>query len=153
MKVTSAEESPQRSVERKTAISYATSPDETISQLPGLERRTYSRLNSKVHLCYKAFKSKEDLVKRGFKPEQLSITVDISGGGLLFLSDESLPIGSTLELKIELPDEEPIECLARIVRIEEEKKGQYRIGVCFLDLSSAERARLNRYVVQGEVYF
>ena len=61
-------------------------------------------------------------------------------------------LGSILELKIDLPDSgASIVCLAKVLRVElkdedpEEKKGFY-ISVCFLDISSAERVRLNKYV-------
>lgn len=114
MKVTSAEEH-SRILERKTPIFSSHLPNETISH-SGSEKRRYQRLNSKINLSYKVFKSKDDLLKRGFWSEQLSVTKDISAGGLLFYADEPLPIGSILELNLELPDgKEPIECLARIV--------------------------------------
>ena len=61
-------------------------------------------------------------------------------------------MGSILELRIDLPDAgQPIVCLAKVLRVElkdEEgntKRGFY-ISVCFLDISGAERARLNKYV-------
>ncbi|MEI6631292.1 MAG: PilZ domain-containing protein, partial [bacterium] len=111
------------------------------------------RLSSKINLRYKAFKSQEELIKRGFKPEQLSVTRDISAGGMLFVSNEPLDIGSILEMKIELPDnEEPIECLARVVRIDEAGDvNSYNVAVCFLDITGAQRSRLNKYIkTEGE---
>jgi hypothetical protein len=145
MKVTSQEEH-SRDIERKTPIFSSHLPDETISSL-GSEKRRYQRLNSKINLSYKVLKSKDDLLKRGLSPEQLSVTKNISAGGLLFYADEPLPIGSILELNLELPDgKEPIECLARTVRIDEmEEEKKYNIAVCFLDITGAERTRLNKY--------
>ena len=159
MKVTSAEE--QLDLEKKAQVfSSGLFPDdtsgsrlcrekETNTPPPGwTEKRSYQHLNSKVNLRYKVFKSQGELLRRGFTPEQLSVTKDISAGGLLFFSDEVLPIGSILELNLELPNgQESIECLARVVRVEEiEEEKNYHIAVCFLDIAGAQRARLNRYV-------
>jgi type II secretory ATPase GspE/PulE/Tfp pilus assembly ATPase PilB-like protein len=146
MKVTSAEEQPD--LEKKAQVFSSGLLKETNTLPPGwTEGRSYQRLNSKVNLRYKVFKSQGELLRRGFTPEQLSVTKNISAGGLLFYADEPLPIGSILELKIELPDgKEPIECLARTIRIDEiEEEENYNIAVCFLDITSAERTRLNKY--------
>lgn len=87
------------------------------------------------------------MLKRGIVPEHLSVTENISAGGMLLYVDEPLPVGSILELKLELPSEsDSIECLARVVRIETTAEKSYLIAVCFLDLSGAERSRLNKYV-------
>jgi c-di-GMP-binding flagellar brake protein YcgR len=148
MKVTSAEEQMDY-IEKKTEAYFNTFPNEITHTPSGFERRTYIRLNSKVNLRYALVKSKEEaLKKRGLTPEQLSVTKNISAGGLLFVADEELPLGSFLELKLELPDGEgQIECLAKVVRIEEiESDRNYDIAVCFLDLTGAERNRLNKYI-------
>ncbi|OGX21858.1 MAG: hypothetical protein A3K54_01315 [Omnitrophica WOR_2 bacterium RBG_13_44_8] len=113
------------------------------------DRRVYKRLDSKIKIRYKVFKSQEELLQRGFTREQLSTIKNISAGGLLFAADEALPVGAILELKIEMQDgDAAIDCLARIVRVSEvtgDEEG-YDIAVCFLDITSAQRARLDRYV-------
>jgi len=151
MKVTSAEE--QLDLEKKAQVFSSGLLKETNTFLPGrAEERSYQRLNSKVNLRYKVFKSQGELLRRGFTPEQLGVTKDISAGGLLLFSDEVLPLGSILELNLELPNAgESIECLARVVRVEEiEEEKNYHIAVCFLDITGAQRARLNRYVEGGD---
>jgi len=130
----------------------AGNPSEKAPFLPtGQERRVYHRLDSKVNIRYKVFKSVQDLSKGKITPEHLSVSKDISAGGVLFVSDESLSVGSILELKIELPDgKEPIESMARVVRVEEKEEGKhYDVAVCFLDITSAERVRLNKYIDAG----
>ena len=116
-------------------------------QKSNMGRRVYSRLGTKVNISYKVLDSKEKSAKR-FSAERFSTTEDISAGGLAFTVSESKPVGSLLEMKIDLPDANaPIECLAKIVRVEEvEANKLYALAVCFLDLPSAQRARLNRYV-------
>ena len=151
MKVTSGVE--YSAVEKKaqlpTAADFQKEEDsQSLSQSLTLGGRVYSRLNSKVNLSYRIFKTPEELSKQGLTPEQLSVTKNISAGGLLFVANEPLPINAILELKIELPDgEKPIECLAKIVRIEEMAPDMtYDIAACFLDITGAQRVRLNRYV-------
>ena len=146
MKVTSIEE--QIDIEKNPQVSRAEPSEDDILKPSQFDKRAYTRLSCEANLRYKVFKSQQDLIKRGFNPEQLSVTKDISAGGLLFVSNEPVPIGSILELKIELPDsKELIECLARVVRIEEREADQnYNIAVCFLDITGAQKARMNKYV-------
>ncbi len=112
------------------------------------ERRVFIRLNNNINLRYKIFRTEEELFSRGFRPEQFSITQNISAGGLLFLSNEELAFGSVLEISIDLPvGQETVQCLARVVRASEsQKKGMFDIAVCFLDLTGAQRAKLEQYV-------
>ena len=147
MKTTSTEE--RRGIKEEGGVSlYPDYSKKERAQGVGADRRTYSRLTAEVNLRYRVFKSKEELLKRGYAPEQHSVTKNISAGGLVFVSDELLPIGAIAELNIELPDGgKPIECLARIVRIEEiEPEKTYDTAACFLDIASAQRARLNKYI-------
>ncbi len=112
------------------------------------DRRVYLRLEAKVNIHYQVFESEADLAARGFKPEQISITKNISAGGLLFVADRSLPAGALLDVRIELPDAgKPVECLARVIRVDENKQGHfYNVAVCFLDITSSDRARVGKYV-------
>jgi type II secretion system protein E len=112
------------------------------------KKRVYKRLDSRHNLRYKVFKTSEELLKRRYTPEQRSVTENISAGGLLFFSRQPLSMGAILELAIELPDEEkPIECLGRVVRVEEvEANKRYDIAVCYLDITSAQRVRLDKYI-------
>lgn len=112
------------------------------------DRRTFIRLPSNINLRYKVFRNEEELFSRGFRPEEFSLTRNISAGGLLFISREPLVFGSVLELNVDLPvNQETIQCLARVVRVSEsDNKGIFEIGVCFLDLTGAQRAKLEQYV-------
>ena len=58
--------------------------------------------------------------------------LDVSEGGLLFLSDRKLPLYSPVKLKIHLPNE-TLDAIAKIARIiPDEKGGGYRIGAYFM---------------------
>ena len=146
MKVTPSE---GRDDTEREAVVVPVSP--AAEEAPGvspLERRRYARLDCKDNLRYKVIKSQEELLKKGFTAEQLSVTKNISAGGLLFIADEYIPVGSALELNIELSDgEEPVECLGRVVRVEElAEEKNYDVAVCFLAISGAQKGRLNKYV-------
>ncbi len=147
MKVTSAEESAY-ALEDKAEMLAANSDQEEEAGLSDAEKRVYERLSSKVNIRFKVYKTKEELMKKGYTLEQLCVTSNISAGGILFVSVGLIPRGAFLELTLELPDaQDPVECLARIVRAEEtDKENIYNIAVCFLDITSAQRLRLNRYV-------
>jgi type II secretory ATPase GspE/PulE/Tfp pilus assembly ATPase PilB-like protein len=146
MRVTSAEDNKEQEKEAPVvAVEYSSS----LTQLPeDLERRVYFRLDSSINIRYKVFRSQEELIKRGFKPDEFSITKNISAGGLVFISSEALPLGSILELNIDLPHgEETVQCLAKVVRVEIVlQNNKFDIAVCFLDLTGAQRARLDKYV-------
>jgi type II secretory ATPase GspE/PulE/Tfp pilus assembly ATPase PilB-like protein len=143
MRVTTAEESKEQQGSR-AAGEQAVSADAAFLN----DRRVFIRLNNNINLRYKVFRNEEELFKRGFRPEEFSITQNISAGGLLFISNESLAFGSILEINVDLPvAQETVVCLARVVRASEsEKKGMFDIAVCFLDLTGAQRAKLEQYV-------
>lgn len=112
------------------------------------ELRTYTRIDAKLNVRYKIVKT---VGKQDVHPDQtehLSVTKSVSAGGVLFVSDESLPVATILELKLELPGEEkPIECLARVARVEEiDLEKIYHIGVYFLDVSGSQRLKIDAFV-------
>ncbi len=151
MKMTPAEKG-ETVTGKKSWMSSVNLSKEESSKVEGSERRVYSRLDTKVNIRFQAFETKEELLKHGFTPEQLSVTKNISAGGLFFVSREPIAVGSVLEMKIELPNtSEVIECLAKVLRVEEvEEEKIYNVKVNFLDLSSAQRTKLNKYVENTE---
>ncbi|MBU2257608.1 MAG: Flp pilus assembly complex ATPase component TadA [Candidatus Omnitrophica bacterium] len=151
MRVTSIEEIREKPREEIISPGIAIREDEQSRPLLDSERRIYNRLGSKINLRYKPFKNVQELTDRGFTLEQLSVTRNISAGGILFVSSEIINIGTFLELKLELPNnEEVVNCLARVVRVEELAEGKsYDVAGVFLDITSAQRARLDKYVIKG----
>jgi general secretion pathway protein E len=146
MRVTSVEEEKAR--EKETAPFV---PESLASQNPvpeELERRIYIRLDNSINVRFKVFRSQEELAKRGFKPEEFSITKNISAGGLVFIASEALTPGVILELNIDLPGgEETIQCLAKVIRVEDmQQNNKYDIAVCFLDLTGGQRQKLDKFV-------
>jgi len=148
MKVTSAEEQFQLLEANPPKVNALAMGQDEAAASSEPDKRVYNRLNAKANLRYQVFKSEEELNKRGFSVENFSVTKNLSAGGLLFVAGEPLPIGGVLELRLGLPDkDEPVECLARVVRVDEIEPGKiYNIAVCLLDITSAQRTRVNKYV-------
>ena len=157
MKLTETEDEQQE--EPSSFVPVSVEEPETPPKKPAGEpnrmqkcKRVYARLNTKVNVSYKIVTVKGKSFRPKDLKEQYSTTEGISAGGLQFISNEAISLGSILELKIDLPDaDDPIVCLAKVLRVElkdedpQTRKGFY-ISVCFLDISSAERVRLNKYV-------
>ena len=137
--------------EDKTSRYESAQASQEQSAVQGLDesdRRVYFRLDSSVNVRYTVFRSPEELTARGVKPEEFSITKNLSAGGILFISRESLAYGTILEMFIDLPQgQETIQCFAKVIRTDEVgKNNMYDIAVCFLDMTTAQRNRLDKYV-------
>ncbi|HEX8244513.1 MAG TPA: PilZ domain-containing protein [Longimicrobium sp.] len=76
--------------------------------------------------------------------------VNVSVGGLSFVSDQELEVGSTIGIRITEVDP-PFEARARVVWSSPEQ-GRHCIGVRFLDASDAFRARMVEQVCSIERY-
>jgi len=64
-------------------------------------------------------------------------TANISAGGLLFHLDYELTVGSLLELRFELPqDNDLVKAVAEIRHVEQEADERYLIGVTFLEVKN-----------------
>ncbi|MFH1753582.1 MAG: ATPase, T2SS/T4P/T4SS family [Candidatus Omnitrophota bacterium] len=144
MQVTSAEEE-LGDLSKKAQVSAAVQAGNEFS---GRDKRIFERVSKKLNMRYNIYKLKEEFIEGGPTKERFSVTKNLSAGGLLFVSNFPLPVGSVLELKIELPDAEPpVQCLGRVVREEETNMDKsYDIGLYFLDITSANRARIKKYI-------
>lgn len=147
LRVTSAEE--EMAIGKTSQYLGAGQVESQVNPLPaGAERRVYRRLDKRVNVRYKIFEAENELIKRKNIIEGSGATKNISAGGLLFIAHEKIAIAAILELKIELPNSDDlIECLARVIRVEEllEHK-DYDVAVCFLDLTSTDRTKLEKYI-------
>jgi len=122
--------------------------EESVSQKDLADSRIYPRRDLRLNLRFRVIKSTIDLLKNELNIEQFSVTKNISCGGLLFVFNQAIPVSSILEIKLEIPgDPQPIECLARVTRIEETEENKvYEVAACFLDLTSQQRARLEKFL-------
>lgn len=113
-------------------------------------QRSYPRIEDHIRMRYRLLKKDPKdpsfLLSDGI--EYPTHTIDISAAGLRFTSKEALEIGSILEIKIQLGSDYPsIDCLAKVCRVEEdEDKNVFGIVTYYLDISSADRTVINKYV-------
>jgi c-di-GMP-binding flagellar brake protein YcgR len=116
---------------------------ESIEKLDMPDRRVYARFDIQLPVWFNQYKpeheSEFDIQGR---------TINISAGGIFFKTDRSFQPGITIELMLELSEnDEDIQCLARVVRCElDEQEKNYRIAVNFLDISRPERNRLSEFM-------
>ena len=112
------------------------------------ERRIFKRLEEKINMHYRVVDPDKAAVSRTVGHDKVTVTEDLSAGGLLFFAAKPLVKGTILSLKVELLDgAEPLECLAKVERSKRSELAEgYDVAVCFLDLKGSERGRINKYV-------
>ncbi len=114
------------------------------------EKRKFARLNILVDVAYK----KQDAVKE----EKLTLTKNISKGGICFIGYESLRESDIIDLQIYLPeDKNPVSAMARVVWVKEfligeiPKGKRYDVGVEFVQISEEDKTRIDRYILTHTV--
>jgi len=88
-----------------------------------------------------------------FNPINLATTIDISGGGLCFLTNDPIEAGQILDMEINLPDREPVFCQIKVVRLQQPdgKKGTTtKVFSTYLDLTEAQRDRIISFVLEKQ---
>lgn len=116
---------------------------ESIEKLDMPDRRIFARINMQLPVWFNRFKPGHD---SEFDVE--GETINISAGGILFKTGRSFQPGITIELMLELSDnDEDIQCLARVIRCDlDEQERTCNIAVSFLDLTHPERNRLSEFL-------
>lgn len=116
--------------------------------------RVYPRLNIKSNIRYSVYhQDKSDFQKfRTNEVQHSSITKDISAGGVRFISGYALPVGTILDMSLQLPNEkEGVHCLAKVCRVEDDAfSAMFHLVAFFLDISSSDRSRLEDFV-EGQI--
>ena len=78
-------------------------------------------------------------------------TVNISGGGVLLETVESLDVGSELRLGFFLPGHATrINCRSSVVRKETQEGGIHRYGLSFLEVADGDRRVIDGFVAQHD---
>lgn len=108
---------------------------------PNQDRRLRKRVRSRFTVRYR-------LRDEVGSSEHTAETADISSNGLAFLTPFSMPIGSLLEIQIEIPVlDQAITTGARVTRLHEiEKDKTCLVGVTFESLSNSNERAIEAYV-------
>lgn len=91
------------------------------------DSRRFPRLRSACSFRYKQVKA-EGILGDSAK----ALTVNISGGGVCFETEESIPAGSMLAVELDLPDNEcPVVSLGRVAWCRPSDSGKFDVGMEF----------------------
>ncbi|MCS6897491.1 MAG: PilZ domain-containing protein, partial [Nitrospira sp.] len=78
-------------------------------------------------------------------------TVNISGGGISFVTPQQFNAGDRLAIKVILPPFMPIHAAARVIRSSPEPEGRgFTLAAEFVDLGADEQDHLVRYILQTQ---
>jgi diguanylate cyclase (GGDEF)-like protein len=107
------------------------------------ERREHSRLEASLSGRFSVVEKRSHAL----------VTRNVSEAGILFHSQEPMPGGSLVRLRLSLPPGEPIECAVRVMRVLGARDG-FEIGTQIIHMAGAHRRRFRQFLKQlkaGEV--
>lgn len=118
-----------------------------------VQRRQYFRVNKPAVACH------YQILERG-KAEHDELPVegmvwDLSGSGIgiIIKSPRTIYSGSEIKLKIELPQENPIEVVGEVVRAFPRSvlRNEYFLGVNFVKIKERDRDKIIKYITQEQL--
>ena len=114
------------------------------------DSRVYNRVKIKMDIRYAVYHQDKTNPQK-FRTNEIqhsSVTKDISAGGVRFVSGYALPIGTILDMTIQVPDgKSSVRCLGKVCRVEDDAfSAMFHLVAFFLDISSSDRSRLNDFV-------
>ncbi|MCX5711026.1 MAG: PilZ domain-containing protein [Candidatus Omnitrophica bacterium] len=127
----------------------------------GKDRRRYQRLNVNFTAFYKV-NSPPVLRTQLGEGEIETSTLDVSKGGISFLSKHNLPPWSTLLMKLfmfKMDDQgtvsfsEPIEVMGEVRSCVPSEDSDYRVGVCFKEMPKEHGIELDRTLESALKYY
>jgi len=118
------------------ALYVAKSRGKNQVHLYGQNRRSYRRIDAQLD-------GKFCLLATEHHP---LTTLNLSEGGLLFLADRSLPVGSLIDINITLPGGRAIASSGRVIRVEDRGSGKYEAAIRVIDMPARDQALLGEYL-------
>ncbi|AZR73857.1 hypothetical protein BBF96_10940 [Anoxybacter fermentans] len=116
------------------------------AEVKRIQRREFVRLEINIPLYYRLIDESEKIPlesdSSGSRQYIKTYTLDISGGGVRFYSDEIMEVNSNLEIKLGLKGIEEEVIFGKIVRNQEKEEGGYEVGVAFESISSSVQDRI-----------
>ncbi|MFP4473032.1 MAG: ATPase, T2SS/T4P/T4SS family [Candidatus Omnitrophota bacterium] len=136
-------------VEEKEGVVEKVVSEKILQTENTFDLRTYARAQARLTVRYKIYHQDREHPTRltTNQIEHSSVTKDISAGGIRFVSGYALPVGTVLDLSLYIEKGRHIQCMARVCRVEDDTfSAMFYISAFYLDLSSADRVRLEDYV-------
>lgn len=108
-------------------------------ELYGNDRRSFSRVHTVINGEF-----------RQMSPESHPLeTLDVSGGGLRFRSDRSMPLGSLVDVDLLVAEnDESIRLAGRVVDSKEGDGGNFEVAVRVVEIDPEDRRHLGMYLRQ-----
>lgn len=128
---------------------YLLSPPEKLKRK---QRRRFFRLPCSLEIHYKVISSGDAGATEEGEPSQKAMAADLSGGGLLLVTNRELPPGAVLLLRLFLEskkEKKEIQLKGRVVRFSPFKIGRavrHRYGIEFIELSERTRDEIIRFL-------
>jgi diguanylate cyclase (GGDEF)-like protein len=118
------------------ALYVAKSRGKNQVHLYGQNRRSYRRIDATLagRFCLLAAESHP------------LTTLNLSEGGLLFLADRSLPVGSLIDIGVTLPGGRAIASSGRVIRVEDRGAGKYEAAVRIIEMPARDQGLLTEYL-------
>ena len=120
------------------------------------EKRIFERVSSQILIKYKVcngpFISHQPHKRRPPADKDAEsppvVSKDISGEGILFTTNEYLPISTILRMEMEIPGvPTPVKAFGEVVRIEEIRKGRlYDVGIRFISIDRKDDDKILRHM-------
>lgn len=112
-----------------------------------IQRRHWVRVPATLRLRYcQTGEEKINIINIG-------TTVDISGGGICFLTNDPIEAGQILDMEINLPDREPVFCQVRVLRLHQPNGKNSKTNKAFseyVDITETQRDRIVRFVLEKQ---
>jgi len=106
------------------------------------ERRRYVRVDAKVIAWYRT-----EAVPTGGSDALGALTKNLSAGGVLFETDEAIPVGAHLDVEMKLPGSPKIrKSVGRVARLEALGGGRYDVGIAFERIPDEDKEAIETYV-------
>lgn len=136
---------------------------ELTSNLRKYQRREYYRFSCVLEMCARNLEKEEVVAIEQRMPYELtpglplkqSVIVDISGGGLRFISSQRYEPGSLLYCSYNLyKDEERRKCevIGKVLAVREieDRRGTFEHRVQYYDINAADREEIIKYIFEEE---
>ena len=75
-------------------------------------------------------------------------SVNISKGGMLVVGEREIPVGSKIDLALQLPNDRTIELASKVVRVESMGEKHYQVAVEFLDADGDDKVKLDEALAE-----
>ena len=103
----------------------------------GENRRSYRRISAALNGRY-------CVVAAEYHPLR---TVNVGEGGILFVVEQKLPIGSLIDINLDLPgSNRSIVTSGRVIRVEENGEGIFEAAIRIIEIGAADHSRLMSYL-------